>query len=335
MTTTPPWRWTTRRAVTLRACLLIVGVLTAGCGSGSASPVGPDDDAPLRIVATTTILGDVATQVAGDAAEVSVLLPIGADPHNFEPSAQQQAQLLDADLIVANGGGLETSLDRPLTEAADSGIPVFTAMGHVEPRTFDGHGGDHDDGSDSAADDESEGHGVVDPHFWMDPVRMAAVARALGGQLGELGGDAERLRQRGDAYARQLEELDVELSEVLADVPDDRRTLVTNHDAFGYFAERYDFRVVGTVIPGTATGAEPSAQDLEALTRTLVRERVAAVFTETIAADDVARTLAQEVGDHVEVVALYSGSLDEPGSGAATYPDMLRADAERIRDALS
>ncbi|MBW3605714.1 MAG: metal ABC transporter substrate-binding protein [Actinobacteria bacterium] len=318
MTTTPPWRCLTRRAVALRVCLLVIGVLVAACGSSSASPVQSNDDAAPMVVATTTILGDVATQVAGDAADVTVLLPVGADPHSFEPSAQQQAQLLDADLIVANGGGLEASLDRPLAEAADGGVPVFTAIDHVEPHTF--------------ADD---GDGTVDPHFWMDPVRMAAVARALSGQLGELGVDADRLRQQGDAYATQLEDLDVELSELLADVPDDRRTLVTNHDAFGYFAERYDFRVVGTVIPGVATGAEPSAQDLEALVRTLERERVTAVFTETIAADDMARTLAQEVGSHVEVVALYSGSLDEPGSGAATYQDMLRTDARRIRDALS
>jgi zinc/manganese transport system substrate-binding protein len=254
-------------------------------------------------------MGDVAIRVAGDMADVSVLMPIGADPHNFEPSAQQQAQMLDADLIVASGGGLEASLRAPLAEAERAGVPVFTAAEQVELI-------------------------ASDPHFWMDPVRMAAAVRELGTQIDAIGEDG-RGRRQADAYAAQLEELDGEVRDLLTDIADDRRTLVTNHDAFRYFAERYDFRIVGTVIPGVSTGAEPSAQDLEELARTVAREDVAAIFVETVASDDLAETLAREAGTDVEVVELYSGSLGDQGSPAATYRDMLRTDAQRISAALS
>lgn len=367
-----------RRMLIGVATIAVVALTTVACGSGSATPSAADSEAADNqasdgdgpaIVATTTILGDVARQVAGDGADVSVLMPVGADPHNFEPSAQQQAQLLEADLIVANGAGLEASLADPLAEAERAGVPVFTAIEHVTPITAQqddgedehdaehepeantdaadhddehGHGeeksdaADHADVTDEHTDEHTDSHeGGTDPHFWMDPMRMAGVARELGEQIASAGGDGAQLPQQGAAYASRLEALDGEISELLAAVPDGRRTLVTNHDAFGYFAERYDFRVVGTVIPGGSTGAEPSAQDVEALARTVEREQVAAIFTETIAADAVARTLAREVGDEVEVVALYSGSLDEQGSSAATYEAMLRTNAERISAALS
>lgn len=353
-----------RRALTGIASIVALALVAVACGTGSATTSASDDQAAdgdeadgngPAIVATTTILGDVVSQVAGDAAEVSVLMPVGADPHNFEPSAQQQAQLLEADLIVANGAGLEATLADPLAEAERSGVPVFTAIDHVEHLTgkhgndADVHAGhadedeEHPEGKEHPEEDEEhaehdgahDGEGVTDPHFWMDPLRMAGVARELGEQIAEAGGDGAQLRQQAAAYATQLEAVDGQIDELLAALPDDQRTLVTNHDAFSYFADRYDFRIVGTVIPGGSTGAEPSAQDLEELAQAIAQENVPAVFTESVAPGDLAETLAQEVDAEVAVVTLYSGSLDAAGTPAGTYLGMLRTNAQRISDALS
>lgn len=339
-----------RRALTGIASIVALALVAVACGTGSATTSASDDQAAdgdeadgngPAIVATTTILGDVVSQVAGDAAEVSVLMPVGADPHNFEPSARQQAQLLEADLIVANGAGLEATLADPLAEAERSGVPVFTAIDHVEHLTGNGddadvHAGHADEDEEHAEHDGAhDGEGATDPHFWMDPLRMAGVARELGEQIAEAGGDGAQLRQQAAAYATQLEAVDGQIDELLAALPDDRRTLVTNHDAFSYFADRYDFRIVGTVIPGGSTGAEPSAQDLEELAQAIAQENVPAVFTESVAPGDLAETLAQEVDAEVAVVTLYSGSLDAAGTPAGTYLGMLRTNAQRMSDALS
>ena len=280
-------------------------------------------------------------------------MPPGSDPHVFEPSAQQLVQMQQADLIVTNGGGLEAQLDSALDEAERTGVPVFRAIDHVDTLTFDGAGHAEDaDGDEHAHDDEhsdeehsgdehtDEGpedghaHGTVDPHFWTDPTRTAAVARALGDELTALAGNGD-VAARAAEYAQRLEDMDTEIRAMLSALPQAQRTLVTNHQAFAYFADRYDFEVVGTVIPGVSTDAEPSAQDLEQLVTTISTQSVGAIFVESTAPDQLARTLAQEVGSDVQVVELYSESLGEQGSEASTYLDMVRVNAGRISDALA
>lgn len=328
------------------ACALLLSACGGGAGTDDASPTGGTDTGATTVVATTTILGDVAAAIAPDDAEVIVLMPPGTDPHNFEPSARQLAEMQQADLIVANGGGLEVQLDAALDEAAQAGVPVFRAVDHVDLLAYEPgaeheaeHGGsEHDDGGSEHAGDADHadgGEGTIDPHVWTDPLRMADVARALGERLDALaGGDGDAVA-RADAYAEDLAALDRETAQVLAVVPEDRRTLVTNHEAFAYFADRYGFTVVGTVIPGVSTGAEPSARDLEDLAATIRAQDVSAIFAEASAPTELAQTLADEVGAGVRVVALYSESLDEPGSDAATYIDMVRVNAQRIADALA
>lgn len=316
--------------------LLVLALLVAACGSGAASggTTTSAGDGELSIVATTSILGDVARQVAGDAGEVSIVMPPGSDPHNFEPSAQQLVQMQQADLIVANGANLEETLQDALAEAENAGVPVFHATDHIETLAFDGGHAEDEHATEHVEDEHTHAPGSADPHFWQDPVRMASVARALGEQIGELTDDPRAVEQRADDYAAQLEDLEGEISETLADIPEGERTLVTSHEAFNYFADRYDFTIVGTVIPSSTTGAEPSAQDLEELASTIEEEQVPAVFAENTASEQLAETLAQEAGTEVEVIELYSDSLGGEGSGATTYADMLRTNAQRISDAL-
>lgn len=363
-------RSTTSRS--LAAVVFVFAILLAACGSREATTDSQDSGGGLSIVATTTILGDVTSEVLGDAGEVSVLMPAGTDPHTFEPSARQLAEMQEADLIVANGANLEENLQDPLTEAEDAGVPVFHAIDHVETLAFEGHEGEDEHAGEEdqhageedqhasegehtseedqhASEDEHAGEesehsgeeaehaheeGAADPHFWMDPTRMADAVVALGEQIGDVTDNPDAIGEQADRYAGQLEDLDGEVVDTLASIPDDQRTLVTNHEAFNYFAEHYGFTIVGTVIPSLSTGAEPSAQDLEELAHTVQQEGVRAVFAENTQPEQLAQTLAQEAGADVQVVELYSDALGEEGSDAATYPDMLRANAQLISDAL-
>jgi zinc/manganese transport system substrate-binding protein len=316
--------------------VVAVALLAAACGGAAdGSTDGP------RIVATTSIMGDVTAQLVGDAAAVTVLMDAGADPHNFEPSARQLGDLTDADLIVANGGGLEAQLAGPIDEAERAGVPVFQATDHIELLPADDHADAYDPTDTSqpphASDrpaDGGHGHGSADPHFWMDPLRMAEVVRALGRQVGAATDTPQRSADRALRYAAELRALDERIEAVLADVPEEQRTLVTNHETLGYLADRYGFTVVGTVIPGVTTGAEPTAQDMEDLTHVIRDTGVQAIFTDSTAPTDLAQTLAAEAGTDVQVVQLYSEALGVSGSRAATYVDMLETDAGRIARAL-
>jgi zinc/manganese transport system substrate-binding protein len=280
-------------------------VLAAGCDAERSGNDGP------TIVVTSTILGDIVSEVVGDAAEVEVLLPIGADPHEFAPSARQVEAMADASLVVVNGEGFEHGLEDAIDQAADAGAPVFTATEHT-----------------TLLDE--------DPHIWTDPSRMVPVVEALADALVE---DAELeesgVRDRAAAYADALQQVDGEIDTLLAPIPAERRVLVTNHEVLGYFADRYGFEVVGAVIPSLTTGAEPSAADVEELADVIESEDVTAIFGETSSPTRLADALAEAAGGDVEVVTLFTESLGEPGSGAETYLDLLRTDAELIEGALA
>jgi zinc/manganese transport system substrate-binding protein len=289
--------------------VLVVSLLgTAACSAGERAGAG--DDRPT-VVVTTSVLGDMVRRVAGDDAAVEVIEPIGADPHEFSPSTRQAEAMADADLLVVNGAGLEQSMHGVIDEAH----AVFDVADHVHRRTI---------GTE------------VDPHVWTDPHEMAIAMRALGTQVAALPRvDRATVDRQAEAYARRLDALDAEITEILAPIPAGDRKLVTNHDAFGYFAARYDLEVIGAVVPSLTTSASASASDLEALAALIRTEHVPAVFAETTQPAKLARALADEVGGAVQVVELYTESLGEPGSGADTYVGMLRTDAHRIAEALT
>jgi zinc/manganese transport system substrate-binding protein len=319
------------------AGLLAVGMLAAACGDDGAAGTGADGDTPT-IAVTTNILGDVVTQLTGDLARVDVVIPANADPHEFQPSARDSAEVRDADVVVANGAGFEAGLDDTIDGAEDEGAPVFRAIDHVDTLAS-GHanetgGGDeeHDGEDDEGEHGEDDG---VDPHFFTDPSRMAAVADSLAEALADEvpALDTAAFRDRAERYVTDLRALDAEVEETLAVVPAERRKLVTNHDVFAYFADRYGFEVIGTVVPSVTTEASPSAGEIDDLAATIEAAGVPAIFADTSSPTALADTLADEVGD-VAVVELYSESLGEAGSGADTYAGMVRTNAGRIADAL-
>lgn len=351
-----------------RLAWLAAAVLAAAACGGGDGPVY-DENVPVTaesetvILATTSILGDIARNVAGERARVDVLMPAGIDPHEFEPSVEQVNSLYKVNLVVANGMRLEEGMTEVLDIALSEGVNLFEvgtaavaaglpagvyhdegehegAVDHEDDHDEGehegeaGHEDDHDEGGHEGEEGHEHDHGGVDPHYWLDPILVAEGALALGEKLTPFDG-SEEWRTQAQAYASQMIALDAEIREILAVVPPSQRKLITNHDAFGYFAQRYGFEVLATVIPSTSSLAEPSSAHLAELVELIMEQGVPAIFVENEAAEGVAEAVAAETGAEVRVVELYAGWLGEPGSGADTLAGMLRVNAQRIAEALA
>jgi zinc/manganese transport system substrate-binding protein len=262
-------------------------------------------------MATTSLLGDLVSEVAGERAQVMVLMPIGVDPHDFQPSSREITQLTRADLVVANGLFLETGVLPSLDAAADAGTNVLELGPLADPLSLPS--------------------GEKDPHFWTDPLRLITATRQLAAELAVLDPSVDWSTAAED-YVRRLEAGHEEIIRTLAPIAD--RRLVTNHDALRYFVERYGFEIVGTIFPSGSTLADPSSAQIAALVREVVALNAQAVFAETVMPHELAEAVAAEAGADVRVVELYSDSLGEPGSGADTLLGMLLTDAKLIAQAL-
>ena len=313
--------------------LLVLALLCAiaGCSDGERVPradaagVGAEPPTPIRVVVTTSIVADWVANVGGDHVEVFSIVPVGADPHGFQPGARDVAKVADADLVLSVGLGLEQSWLRDLLENAARDPGAIVELGQVvDPIDFAEAeaGEEHDD----------HGHGVYDPHFWFDPLRVQRVVSDIADRLAALDpGRADVYRANADAYNAQLDELHAWTEEQVGAIPADRRLLVTSHDSLGYFAERYGFEVVGVILSIT-TEVEPSAAALTELADEIREYGIPAVFGETTVSERLADALATESG--AVLVRLYSGSLGTEGSGAETYIEMLRTNVGRVTETL-
>ena len=290
----------------------------------ACSPDDPETSTTgLDVVVTTSILGDLIRNIAGEDVTVEVLVPIGADPHDYQASSQQIASIQSADLVVANGLFLEEGLIDMLENARADGANVLEIAPLLDPVAF----GDRD------RCDPTAGLAICDPHVWLDPARMADAAALIAVRLAELNQSID-WSARAEEYGDELWAADEQIATLLESVPSDNRTVVTNHDAFGFFADRYGLYVVATVFPSGSTFADPSSEWLATLVRVIDEERVGAILTETTLPTVFAEAVAAETSDDVEVVELFIGSLGEPGSGADTLIGMLLTNAERIASAL-
>ena len=300
------------------ALLRTTAVLAAGLvlGTGLTSCAASADDRPL-VVVTTNILGDVVGELVGDQAEVMTLMPPDADPHSFEISARQAARITGAQLLVSNGLGLEEGLTQHLETASDEGVPIVEAGSLVD-----------------VLETES---GATDPHFWTDPTQMTSVVdgvtEALLEEIPTL--DAAELQANAATYTAELEALDAEMAEAFAAIPAEQRKLVTNHHVFGYLAARYDFQVIGAVIPSGTTLAAPSASDLDELSTAIEEAGVRTIFADSSQPDRLVQVLADEADVDVAVVPLFTESLTAESGDAPTYLTMMRANTERIATGLS
>ena len=322
----------------------------------------------MNIVATTTIWADIASRsLCG--LEIASVIPAGADPHTFETSLADRATLEQADLVVANGLALEEGLVDLLATVADGETPVIEMTEAVAIRDMgddhddehdddhadehhdedddhsdedDGHDEDHgdehaddedhdhdDDHDDDDHDDHDHDHSGGDPHIWLDPINVASTVTLITEAAIDAGFDTS-VRACAQDFIDELEALDTEIADDLSAVPSDRRFLVTNHDALGYFAERYGFEVVGTVIPSLSTLAETNPADLADLAAIIEELDIPTVFSEEQASARDANALADAIPG-LKVVALDTGSLRDTNDD---YLSMMRRNAAAIAEAL-
>lgn len=315
-----------------RTLVLAVVLLLVACGREEAAAPGTDEATIVaadghvpHVVVTMNVLADIVEVAFGELIEVDSVMPRGVDPHSFELSATAAERLTQADLIVINGLNLEENVLPIVESAASDGVPVLEIAPQVDPIAY----------TDIGLDDDTT---MLDPHVWTDVSRMTIVpglvAQALIAAAGLDEDAAAILAERAAAAQADLLALDAEIEGLLADVPTERRNLVTNHHVFGYFADRYGFTVIGAVIPGGTTLASPSAADLADLVTAIEDAGVPTLFADASSPTQLVDALANEADLEVEVVSLWTESLSPVGEGAATYEEMMRDNASRIAAGL-
>jgi ABC-type Zn uptake system ZnuABC Zn-binding protein ZnuA len=300
--------------------LLGVGLLVglSACGLNPLRQESAADD-KLKVVATTTFIGDVLGEIAGNEVSLTVLLEPGQNPHAYQPTPRDMVNISEADLIFVNGLGLEEFLDDLLEGAGPEAEVIVVSEGvralRLEENDHEGDGKDHD-------------HTGSDPHVWFDPTNVmiwvdniseALVAKDLA--------RAVLYQTNAKAYREELCVLDSWIRDQVYQIPLEKRYLVTDHDSLGYFLNRYDFDKIGAVLPALTTEAESSGQELADLIDIIREYDVKAIFVGV----DIDPTLSQQVAGEtgVDLVPLYIGSLSD-GSPAGTYLMFMRYNVETI-----
>ena len=318
-----PSQSTSPRVSTLILALTLASTLALASCAAPASPTAGMAEAPgtPKVLAIETFLADIAQNVAGDRLRVEALIPIGVDPHAFEPTPTDIRRVAESQALIVNGAGFESFLQKLLENAGGQRLIIEAATGLPSRQPQAGELIDAD-------------HGGNDPHFWLDPVSAIKYAENIRNGLSQIDPTGKEVyAKNAKAYISKLRELDTWIAGQVQQVPEARRLLVTNHESFGYFADRYGFRIVGTVIPSVSTGASPSAQQLARLVDRLKATHAPAIFLETGANPQLADQLAGEVGIKV-VTDLYTHSVTAAGGNAPTYIDMMRYNVQKIVDAL-
>ena len=317
-----------RRATTVFAVMALVlnSLLLAGCGT-SAQPTTREvikAGGALKVLAVETFLADIAQNVAGDRAQVTALMPLGVDPHAFEPAPADIRMVAESQVLIVNGAGFESFLQKLLSNAGGE-RQVIDASAGLTSRT---------PGPSEAAEVGASGQAEPDPHFWLDPVSVIRYVQNIRDGLSQADPSGSDIYTRNaDTYIAQLNDLNTWIAAQVTQVPSARRLLVTNHETLGYFADRYGFKIVGAVIPSISSAASPSAQQLARLVDAIKATGAPAIFLETGANAQLAEQLSGEAGIKV-VTGLYTHSVTAAGGDAPTYIEMMRYNVRKIVEAL-
>jgi ABC-type Zn uptake system ZnuABC Zn-binding protein ZnuA len=295
---------------------LLLGITLAACTQTVDSEELNPPDTRINVVATTTIVGDVVKNIGGDAIHLDVLLPVGTDPHSFQPTPQDVIKVTKADVVFMNGIGLEEYMESLLENADSRDRIVNVSKGVPLLKTSNQY-------------DQDIQHETNDPHVWMDPNNVVVWVDNIEATLSII--DPENSTLYGtnkENYLLALFELDQQIRNQVAQIPESQRKLVTDHQVFGYFANRYGFNQVGTIIPGYSTLAEPSALDLAELEDNIRDLNVKVILVGNTVNPSLAERIAQDTG--TQLVFVYTGSLTEPGGLADNYLDFIRYNTNAI-----
>jgi ABC-type Zn uptake system ZnuABC Zn-binding protein ZnuA len=298
--------------LTLLASCVVASPTPSATPSATPSLTPTQTPGPPRVLAVESFLADIAQNVAGDRLTVETLIPLGVDPHAYQPTPRDVAKVADSDVLIVNGAGIEAFLD-PLLANAGGQRTVITASAELTPRP----------------DPQGE-HPQGDPHFWLDPNNVIQYVENIRDGLPQADPDGAAIyAANAAAYIEQLKALDQWITQQVATLQPERRLLVTNHESLGYFADRYGFTVVGAVIPSVSTDASPTAQQMAALIEQIKATGAPAIFLEMGANPQLAQQIAAETGVRV-VTDLYTHSLSAPDGPAPTYIDMMKYNVSQI-----
>ncbi len=305
---------------------VVLGVfIFCGCGPVQSDRVREGEESKKRIIATTSLIGDLVGRIVGDTAELSVLIPPGTDPHGYHFSPRDFVLITKADLVFLNGAELESQLNVLIRMARDRARLLSDAKG-LEPLRMGGACG-------NGHHHHHHHHGAMDPHFWTDPHRVKAWVRYIEQEVRAADPDHGPLYERNaKALLKELEDLDRWIEERVSRIPVEDRILVTDHYVFGYFARRYGFREGGALVRGLSTLSQPSARDLAELATLLDAEGVPAIFVGVDVSGELAERIAEDLG--IRVIRVYTGALSPPGGPAPDYIAYMRYNVNAFVEGL-
>ena len=294
--------------------LLLGALLLVAC----SSPYNASSSGKLQVVATTTIVADVVRQIGGDNIDLTTLMPVGTDPHAFQPAPQDAAKVANAKLIFANGAGLEAFL-QPLLQNAGSQAKVIEVSDGIHLL--------------NSTEIETGRANTGDPHTWFDPNNVIIWTQNIEKSLSAADPQhAAQYAANAKQYQQKLQELDAWIKQQVDQIPVANRQLVTDHAAFTYFANRYGFQQTGAIVPGYSTESQPTAQELARLEDSIRKLGVKAVFVGETVNPSLSEQVAKDTG--VQLVYLYTASLTAANGPAPTYIDMMHYDVSKIVEAL-
>lgn len=320
-----------RRLTGVAVAALAGALLVTGCSSEN----GGDSDGGLTVVATTTQVADIVREAGRDEIQVDQILQPNTDPHDYEPRPSDVEAFAEADIVFRSGGDLDDWSDQLVEDSGSQAevidlsarVPVVLEGGHDHAGEDEGHS---DEEADDASGQEASSEEETDPHWWHDPVNVRAAAAEVGSALSSADpSGSQDFKAGARALGARASRIDRQISKCIDAIPPGERKLVTDHDALGYFANRYGLEIVGTVIPALTSQAQPSAGDLADLERTIEEEEVKAVFPESAYSPDLAEAVAADTGASTEY-SLYGDTLGPEGSGAETWAGMIEHNADSI-----
>ena len=295
----------------MKRIILLLLLIATACTPAASSA---DNKSGPVILASTTFLADIAQNVTGERVQIQSLLPIGVDPHAYQPSPADVAKIAESNILIVNGLEYEHFLEALLENAGGERMVIETSAG-LRPR------------------EDPELERGVDPHMWLDPNLVLTYVENIRDGLVEADPDgADVYRSNAEDYIAQLQDLDEWIVDQVNSIPEEKRLLVTNHEAFGYFADRYGFTVIGTVIPSMSTNAAPSAKEMAGLIEQIKSTGAPAIFLGEVENPILAQQIADETGVKV-VDDLYLESLTA-GAPAPTHIEMMKHNVSRIVEAL-